>query len=163
MKIRVAGIQRDSIVDGKGLRFVVFTQGCPHHCYGCHNPETHSLHEGKMMDTNEIIEQMSANPLCDGLTLSGGEPFLQSHACAKIAKAAKKRGMDVWCYTGYRLEELNTMHNADELLKEVDVLVDGRFLLARRSLDLDFRGSSNQRVIDMNTYRNTGVIELLYQ
>lgn len=163
MLIRVAGIQQDSIVDGKGLRFVVFTQGCPHHCYGCHNPETHSLREGKMMDTGEIIEQMNANPLCDGLTLSGGEPFLQPHACAEIAKAAKKRGMNVWCYTGYRLEELNTMHNADELLKEVDVLVDGRFLLARRSLDLDFRGSSNQRVIDMNTYRNTGVIELLYQ
>lgn len=163
MQIRVAGIQRDSIVDGKGLRFVVFTQGCPHHCYGCHNPETHSLHEGKMMDTNEIVEQMSANPLCDGLTLSGGEPFLQPHACAKIAKAAKNRGMNVWCYTGYRLEELNAMVNVNELLNEIDVLVDGKFLLARRSLDLDFRGSSNQRVIDMNVYRNTGKIELLYQ
>lgn len=163
MLIRVAGIQQDSIVDGKGLRFVVFTQGCPHHCPGCHNPETHSLYGGRTMDTSEIIEQINANPLCDGLTLSGGEPFLQPHACAEIAKAVKKRGMDVWCYTGYRLEELNTMHNADELLKEVDVLVDGRFILARRSLNLDFRGSSNQRVIDMNTYRNTGIIELLYQ
>lgn len=163
MLIRVAGIQQDSIVDGKGLRFVVFTQGCPHHCPGCHNPETHSLYGGRTMDTNEIIEQINANPLCDGLTLSGGEPFCQPRACAEIARAAKKRGMNVWCYTGYRLEELNTMANDGELLKEIDVLVDGRFILAKRSLNLDFRGSSNQRVIDMNTYRKTGEIELLYQ
>ena len=106
---------------------------------------------------------MNANPLSDGLTLSGGEPFFQPYACAEIAKAAKDRGLSVWCYTGYRLDELNTIHGADELLKYVDVLVDGRFIQSLRSLDLDFRGSSNQRVIDMNAYRQTRKIELLYK
>lgn len=163
MKIRIAGITQDSIVDGKGLRFVVFTQGCPHHCPGCHNPETHPLWGGKLIEVQEVIEQMNANPLSDGLTLSGGEPFFQPYACAEIAKAAKDRGLSVWCYTGYRLDELNTIHGADELLKYVDVLVDGRFIQSLRSLDLDFRGSSNQRVIDMNAYRQTGKIELLYK
>ena len=163
MKIRIAGITQDSIVDGKGLRFVVFTQGCPHHCPGCHNPETHSLWGGKLIEVREVIEQMNANPLSDGLTLAGGEPFFQPYACAEIAKAAKDRGLSVWCYTGYRLDELNTIHGADELLKYVDVLVDGRFIQSLRSLDLDFRGSSNQRVIDMNAYRQTGKTELLYK
>lgn len=162
MLIRVAGIQQDSIVDGKGLRFVVFMQGCPHHCYGCHNPETHSFDGGKMMDVEEIIAQMNANPLFNGLTLSGGEPFLQPFACAEIAKAAKAKGMNVWCYTGYTLWELEKyIINSDVLLREVDVLVDGRYVQELRSLNLDFRGSSNQRVIDMNAYRNTGKIELL--
>lgn len=163
MKIRVAGITQDSIVDGKGLRFVVFTQGCPHHCPGCHNPETHSFGGGKLVEVQEVIEQMNANPLSDGLTLSGGEPFCQPFACAEIAKSAKERGMNVWCYTGYRLEELNTMYGAYELLQYVDVLVDGRFIQSKRSLDLEFRGSSNQRVIDMNAYRATGKIQLLYE
>lgn len=162
MKIRVAGITQDSIVDGEGLRFVVFTQGCPHHCPGCHNPETHSLWGGKMVDVKEIIAQMDANPLCDGLTLSGGEPFFQAYACAEIAKATKQRNKDVWCYTGYRLEELSTVCGAEELLRWVDVLVDGRFVQSKRSLDLDWRGSTNQRVIDMNGYRSTGRVVLLY-
>lgn len=163
MKIRIAGIVQDSIVDGRGLRFVVFTQGCPHQCPGCHNPETHDIRGGTLMDVDEIIAQMYANPLCDGLTLSGGEPFYQPFACAEIAKSAKEQGMNVWCYTGYRLEELNTMYGADELLQYVDVLVDGRFIQSKRSLDLEFRGSSNQRVIDMNAYRETGEITLLYK
>lgn len=163
MRIRIAGITQDSIVDGKGLRFVVFTQGCPHHCPGCHNPETHPLWGGKLIEVQEVIEQMNANPLSDGLTLSGGEPFFQPYACAEIAKAAKESGLNVWCYSGYRLEELNAICGADELLRYVDVLVDGRFIEALRSLDLEFRGSRNQRVIDMNVYRETGKIHLLYK
>ena len=165
MKIRLAApnIQKDSVVDGEGIRAVIWTQGCSHNCPGCHNPETHSLWGGKLIEVQEVIEQMNANPLSDGLTLSGGEPFFQPYACAEIAKAAKDRGLSVWCYTGYRLDELNTIHGAEELLKHVDVLVDGRFIQSLRSLDLDFRGSSNQRVIDMNAYRQTGKIELLYK
>ena len=163
MKIKVAGIVQDSIVDGKGLRFVVFTQGCPHQCPGCHNPETHDIRGGTLMDVEEIIAQMYANPLCDGLTLSGGEPFFQQFACAEIAKAAKARGMNVWCYTGYTLNELSSIPAADDLLAYVDVLVDGRFIQSKRSLDLDYRGSTNQRVIDMNAYRETGEITLLYK
>ena len=164
MKIRIAGIVQDSIVDGKGLRFVVFTQGCPHQCPGCHNPETHDIRGGTLMDVEEVIAQMDANPLCDGLTLSGGEPFFQQFACAEIAKAAKARGMNVWCYTGYTLQQLEKhVQNADVLLREVDVLVDGRYVQELRSLDLDYRGSTNQRVIDMNAYRETGEITLLYK
>lgn len=164
MLIRVAGIQQDSIVDGKGLRFVVFTQGCPHRCRGCHNPETHTLCGGEMMEVKGIIARMDANPLCDGLTLSGGEPFLQPFACAEIAKAARARGMNVWCYTGYTLQELEEyVPYAEVLLRKVDVLVDGRYAQELRSLNLDYRGSSNQRVIDMNAYRSTGKIELLYK
>ena len=163
MRIRVAGIQQDSIVDGKGLRFAVFVQGCPHHCLGCHNPETHSFSGGKMMEVEDVVKQMNTNPLCNGLTLSGGEPFSQPQACTELAKAAKKRGMNVWCYTGYTLEELMGISAAKELLDEIDVLVDGRFVLSKRSLDLDFRGSSNQRVIDMNTFRKTGDVVLLYK
>lgn len=163
MKIRIAGITQDSIVDGKGLRFVVFTQGCPHQCPGCHNPETHSLSGGTLMDVEEIIERMDTNPLCDGLTLSGGEPFYQPMCCARIAKAAKERGMNVWCYTGYTLNELSSIPAAEDLLAYVDVLVDGRFIQSKRSLDLDYRGSTNQRVIDMNAYRKTGEITLLYK
>ena len=164
MKIRIAGIVQDSIVDGKGLRFVVFTQGCPHHCEGCHNPETHALHGGKMIEVDEVIAQMDANPLCDGLTLSGGELFFQQFACAEIAKAAKARGMNVWCYTGYTLQQLEKhVPNADVLLREVDVLVDGRYVQELRSLELYYRWSTNQRVIDMNAYRETGEITLLYK
>lgn len=163
MRIRVAGIQQDSIVDGKGLRFSVFVQGCPHHCFGCHNPETHSFSGGKMMEIEDVVKQMNTNPLCNGLTLSGGEPFSQPQACTELAKAAKKRGRNVWCYTGYTLEELMSIPAAKELLDEIDVLVDGRFVLSKRSLDLDFRGSSNQRVIDMNIFRKTGDVVLLYK
>lgn len=163
MRIRVAGIQQDSIVDGKGLRFSVFVQGCPHHCFGCHNPETHSFSGGKMMEVEDVVKQMNTNPLCNGLTLSGGEPFSQPQACTELAKAAKKRGRNVWCYTGYTLEELMSIPAAKELLDEIDVLVDGRFVLSKRSLDLDFRGSSNQRVIDMNIFRKTGDVVLLYK
>jgi len=163
MKIRVAGITQDSIVDGKGLRFVVFTQGCPHHCPGCHNPETHTLWGGKLVEVQEVIAQMNANPLSDGLTLSGGEPLWPPLVGAEIAKAAKERCMNVWCYTGYTLEELEVIPGAEDLLSLVDVLVDGRYIQSKRSLDLDFRGSSNQRVIDMNAYRATGKIELLYK
>ena len=108
MKIRIAGTVNDSIVDGPGLRFTVFTQGCPQRCIGCHNPETHDLDGGFVVDTAEIIEQMKKNPLLDGVTLSGGEPFLQPTQCIEIAQAAKGMGLTVWCYTGFKYEDLIT-------------------------------------------------------
>ena len=101
MKIRIAGLVNDSIVDGPGFRFSVFTQGCPHHCPGCHNPQTHDFNGGKDMETEEIVRQFSQNPLLDGITLSGGEPFCQCDACAELAGAAKKLGLNVWAYSGY--------------------------------------------------------------
>jgi anaerobic ribonucleoside-triphosphate reductase activating protein len=149
MKIRLFGIANDSIVDGEGLRMTIFTQGCPHNCPGCHNPDSHSFDGGKEYDTDEIISMLDSNPLLDGITLSGGEPFIQISACTEIAKAARERGLNVWCYSGYTYEELVCMVLPWRLLQYVDVLVDGRFDINHRSLDLYFRGSRNQRVIDM--------------
>ena len=151
MKFRLAGIANDSIVDGPGLRFTVFTQGCPHHCPGCHNPQTHDFAGGSEGETDEIIAKIRKNPLLDGVTLSGGEPFCQPEACAEIARAAKGLGLNVWSYSGYTFEELIELGTEAQkaLLREIDVLVDGRFELEKRSLECRFRGSSNQRLIDV--------------
>lgn len=150
MKIRIAGFEEESIVDGEGVRFVIFTQGCPHHCPGCHNPETHDFDGGKEYDTSEIVEMFKKNPLISGITISGGEPFAQWEACLELATEAHKLGLNVWCYTGYTFEELLVSCNISRgLLREVDFLVDGKFVLSRKSLELKFRGSSNQRIIDV--------------
>ena len=159
--IRVAGLTNDSIVDGKGFRFVIFTQGCLHHCKGCHNPETWAMDGGNLMDISEIENMIAKNGLLDGITFSGGDPFYQPEACAKIAKWAKERGLNIWAYTGYLYEELLNMPEVKEFLDLVDVLVDGPFILEEKSLLLNFRGSKNQRVIDLNETRKTGEIVLL--
>jgi len=163
MKIRIAGIVEDSIVDGEGFRITVFTQGCPHNCPGCHNPNTHPATGGRDADTAEIINLIDNNPLLDGITFSGGEPFLQPSPLTKLAREAHARGLDVWSYTGSTLEELNAKKNPaiDALLQEIDVLVDGRYDEKQRDLTLNFRGSANQRIIDMKAYRKTGKIRLL--
>ena len=152
MKFRIHGTAQDSIVDGPGIRFAVFVQGCPHHCEGCHNPASHDFAGGRETTTEEVIAQMTANPLLDGLTLSGGEPMCAPEACLELAKAAKAARLNVWCYTGYTWETLH--QEADParlaLLKAVDVLVDGPFILAERSLELKFCGSRNQRLIDVS-------------
>lgn len=145
MEIRIAGIEPESVVDGEGIRFAVFMQGCLRNCRGCHNPATHALDGGKIVDTAEIIDAFSKNPLLTGITLTGGEPMLQIPAALELARAAKKLGQNVWCYTGYRYEELSA--NAAELLKNVDVLVDGEYLEEQRDLELPFRGSKNQRIL----------------
>lgn len=148
MKIRIAGIQKESCVDGEGLRYVVFMQGCKRNCKGCHNPNTHDLNGGIIVDTSDIIAEIKKNPLLQGVTLSGGEPLLQIAPAAEIASAAKAIGLNVWLYTGYRLEDIPT--DADELLKSVDVVVDGEYIETQRDLTLAFRGSKNQRVICLN-------------
>ncbi len=153
MQIRIAGTVNDSIVDGPSMRYTVFTQGCPHHCPGCHNPLTHDFAGGQVVDTQSIIAQMNENPLLDGLTLSGGEPFEQAEACAKLAESAKRTGLNVWIYSGYTWDEILKIGQQNpswlELLRACDVLVDGRFVLEKRSLELNFCGSSNQRLIDV--------------
>ena len=160
--MRIAGTVQDSIVDGPGLRFAVFTQGCVHNCEGCHNPETHDISGGEEKSVDEIISDMRKNPLTDGITLSGGEPFLQARNCAALAIAAKSDGLNVWAYSGWTYEQLCGMAQDDAdinaLLSLIDVLVDGRFEEAKRSLGLRFRGSSNQRLIDMNETRRTGAV-----
>ena len=162
MNIRLAGIVPESIVDGPGYRLAVFVQGCPHACVGCHNPHTHDFAGGHLSDTDEIIAKLGKNPLVRGVTLTGGEPMMQAEALCEIASAARERGMNVWCYTGYTLEALWQENRADRmrLLEYVDVLVDGPYIAHERSLDLLYCGSKNQRLIDMNATRKTGEITL---
>lgn len=160
MLIRIAGIENDSIVDGPGFRLAVFTQGCPHHCPGCHNPETHPFDGGKEVDTDKIIALMEENPLLDGITLSGGDPFCQPKACSVLSKAAKEMGLSVWAYSGWTFEELLKKAETDadimDVLKNTDVLIDGPFVLAQRTLELRFRGSKNQRQIDVKKSLSEG-------
>ena len=160
--IRLYGLATDSIVDGPGYRTAIFTQGCPHHCPGCHNPESHAFDAGKVWTLSDVEARFTGNPLLSGVTLTGGEPFCQPAPCAELARRAHAKGLNVWAYTGYTLEQLVAMNdpNVNALLAELDVLVDGPFLLAERSLELDFRGSRNQRLIDMPKTRATGAIAL---
>ncbi len=160
--MRIANTVQDSIVDGPGLRFTVFTQGCPHHCPGCHNPETHDPTGGVEMSVEEIAARMTANPSTSGLTLSGGDPFCQAKECAELAKLAHDSGRDVWAYTGWTYEFLLEEGDSDKLalLDELDVLVDGPFVMKLKSYDALFRGSTNQRLIDMKKTRAKGEIVL---
>ena len=149
--ILLSGIQGDSIVDGPGIRTTFFCQGCPHHCEGCHNPETWPFEGGTPMETADLVAIVESNPLCKGVTFSGGEPFAQAEDCLALAKIAHASGLNVWSYSGWTFEHLRD-HGTDAqkaLLAELDVLVDGPFLLAERSLQLPWRGSRNQRVIDV--------------
>ena len=144
----LAGIVNDSIVDGPGIRMTVFAQGCPHHCQGCHNPETWTFGCGTPMDEERILEIVRTNPLCRGVTFSGGEPFAQAEGFAKLAKLLKEKGYEVASYSGYTFEQLiNGTDAQKELLRSIDVLIDGPFVLAEKSLEVTFRGSRNQRII----------------
>lgn len=162
-----SGIVKESIVDGTGIRYVIFLQGCPHRCAGCHNPNTHAFEGGKPYTVEEILADIKKNPLLSGVTLSGGEPFSQPRPLSLIAQQVKASGMNIWTYSGYTYEELLSMAKEDEyvklLLNYTDVLVDGRFILDQKSLMLKFRGSKNQRVIDINKTRQAGEIVLLYE
>lgn len=154
MQIRLAAeLQKDSIVDGEGVRAVLWTQGCSHNCKGCHNPQTHSFDGGALIDFEEVKSWIDELEGHQGLTLSGGDPFFQPHECAEIAKYARSKNLNIWCYTGFTFEALLEKSKKDpnimELLKQIDVLVDGKFMLEQKSLDLLFRGSANQRIIDV--------------
>lgn len=158
MLIRIAGLVSESFVDGDGIRFAIFMQGCQRNCTGCHNPETHAIDGGRLIDTQEIISEIKKNPLLDGITLTGGEPFLQIDAANELADAAKNLGLNVWCYTGYTFENLPA--DADKLLENIDVLIDGEFIESQRDLELQFRGSCNQRIIDIKKTRALNKIVL---
>ncbi|MCM1024593.1 MAG: anaerobic ribonucleoside-triphosphate reductase activating protein [Prevotella sp.] len=151
--LRISGIINDSIVDGPGIRLTVFTQGCPHHCEGCHNPQTHGFDGGEDVTIESLLEKVKSNPLLDGVTFSGGEPFCQAKQLYELGLEVKKAGMNIVTYTGYLYEYL--LENADpenyyrELLSVTDYLVDGPFVLSKRNILLKFKGSSNQRVIDV--------------
>ena len=163
--LRVAGLVEDSIVDGDGFRFTIFVQGCKRRCPNCQNPETQPLEGGHEETLEALLQKIRQNPLLTGVTFSGGEPFLQCAPLAKLAKEIHAMGLDIWSYSGYTLEELRACHDeaTDALLAEVDVLVDGAYIEELRDLTLHFRGSSNQRVIDMNATRKQGKVVLLYE
>ena len=149
--MKIFGLAQDSIVDGPGFRFACFVQGCPHGCPGCHNPDSHDPSGGREMTVEEVAAEMLGNPLTDGLTLSGGEPFAQAEDCLRLAAAARSRGLNVWSYSGWTFEHLRDEGTPEQkaLLQALDVLIDGPFLLAERTLALPWRGSRNQRVIDV--------------
>lgn len=150
--LRVSGVISESIVDGPGMRFVIFAQGCNHHCKGCHNPSTFDLNGGKLVDIDTLMGEIKKNPLLKGVTFSGGEPFLQAGVFAEIAKQCHLLGLDVISYTGYTFENLVSGFEEHPdwkiLLNNVDVLIDGPFIEEKKSLLLLFRGSSNQRILD---------------
>lgn len=153
--IRVCGIEPESIVDGPGFRYVLFVQGCPHHCHGCHNPESWTFDAGCDMTVDEIFEEIQAKTGLRGVTFSGGEPFEQVPALLELARKIKGAGLTLMSYSGYTLEELEARHDkaTDELLAQLDILVDGRYDEKLRNLTLVYCGSENQRVIDMNKTR----------
>jgi len=166
MKIRLAAeLQKDSIVDGEGIRAVLWTQGCLHNCKGCHNPMTHSFTDGALIDLEEVYGWIDELEGHDGITLSGGDPMFQPLACSLIAKYAHSLGLNVWCYTGFTFEKLLEKSNEDkdilELLKNVDVLIDGPFILEEKSFDVRFRGSKNQRIIDVKKSLSNGKVVIL--
>lgn len=158
--IRIAGVVRESIVDGPGLRFAVFTQGCAHHCPECQNPETWDFEGGYDCEIDKILKAMDENPLLDGITMSGGDPLYQAEASYSLCSKVKEKGLNVVVFTGYTYEELMELEKKDpwieKLLGVTDILIDGRYEKDKRDLTLIFRGSSNQRVIDMNASRKEG-------
>lgn len=166
MEIRLAAdLQMDSIVDGKGIRTVIWTQGCKHKCPKCHNPETWSFSSGSLVDVDYIIDEMDNLDGQDGITFSGGDPFYQPKECAYLAKHAHDIDLNVWCYTGFTYEQLIILSKKNndimDFLKQIDVLIDGPYIDSLHSLDILYRGSKNQRIIDVQkSLKEDKVIEL---
>lgn len=160
--VRLSGIAYESLVNGPGMRRVFFAQGCKHNCKGCFNPETHDLLGGEEKNMDELIEDVVKNKMIKGVTFSGGDPLEQADKFSYMAKIFKNSGLNIWCYTGYTFEELLEKMKSDndtrELLKNIDVLVDGEFQLENKNCGLRFRGSSNQRIIDVNNSITLGKI-----
>ena len=155
----------DSIVDGPGLRAVLWTQGCAHHCKNCQNPETWDFNGGGLVPLDDVYEAIDELEYQTGLTISGGDPMYQPEQCLKVAAYAKKKGLNVWVYTGFTFEELMELSKKNpvyrEFLEEIDILVDGRFKEEEKDLSLLFRGSRNQRLIDIKKTLSSGEITLL--
>lgn len=162
MEMRIAGTVRESVVDGPGLRFVVFAQGCRHNCDGCHNPDSWDPAGGTLVKTQDLLEQIKNTRLIKGVTFSGGEPFLQAAQMAWLGREVKKLGLDVITFTGYTWEALLSLAEEDQTVQELllasDYIVDGPFILEERDLEIPFRGSRNQRVIDVVKSRLEGVV-----
>ena len=163
--VRLAGIAYESLVNGPGMRRVFFAQGCKHKCKGCFNPETHSFEDGEIMDMDKLIKDVLDNPILKGVTFSGGDPIEQAHSFAYMAKAFKNSNLNIWCYTGYTFEKLLEVMKVDtaisELLNNIDVLVDGRFEINNKEEGLRFRGSTNQRIINVKESLNQNKVVIM--
>ena len=160
-----ADLQSDSIVDGPGLRTVIWTQGCAHHCKGCQNPQTWDFNGGGLVSVDDVLEAIDELEYQTGITFSGGDPMYQVEACDRIAAYCKDKGYNIWVYTGFTYEEVLKLSEKNptymDFLKKIDVLVDGRFILEQRDLNLLFRGSKNQRLMDMPKTLESGKVVLL--
>lgn len=160
LRLRISGIEPESIVDGPGIRMTIFTQGCPHLCPGCHNPQTHDFNGGHWILISEILEMIEENELLDGITFSGGEPFSQAQALVPLAREIKERGYHLVIYTGHVYEDLISNSATTpaylELLSFADLLIDGLFIFEQRTLDVPFKGSANQRVLDVQKSLSAG-------
>ena len=162
-RVKVAGIVNDSIVDGPGLRFALFVQGCSHHCPGCHNPQSHDPSGGQWMSAAQLWQNMQKNPLLRGVTLTGGEPFEQAAALVPLARLVRESGLELAAYSGYTFEQLSAGSTEQrELLSLCHVLVDGPYIESQRSLMLWFRGSRNQRILDVSASLSAGQATLLF-
>lgn len=164
-KIRLAGIAYESLVNGPGMRRVFFSQGCKHNCLGCFNEDTHDFLGGEERDIELLIDDLKNNPMINGVTFSGGDPFEQADKFAYMAKRIKELGLNIWCYTGYTfeyiLENINKRDGWEELLNNIDVLVDGKFKISKKIDGLKFKGSTNQRIIDVNQSLKNKKIKLI--
>lgn len=158
--LRIAGVVNESIVDGPGIRYTIFTQGCPFRCKGCHNPQAQSLQGGVDVTLRTLYDEIHANPLVTGVTFSGGEPFIQCRPLAELAKILRHEGYSLWSYSGYTYDKLESDDIRHSLLELLDVVVDGPFVQSKASLDIDFRGSTNQRLIDVQKSLATGEVVL---
>ena len=156
VSLRVAGVIEESIVDGPGIRFVLFLQGCRLRCPGCQNPQTWDFDGGTLVPSDEVLARIRENPLVHGVTFSGGEPFEQAEALLPLAKELKAQGYHLMAFSGFTLEQLVQKPECRALLEQLDLLVDGPFIEAQKSLDLRFRGSRNQRILNMPSTRENG-------
>ena len=167
MELRVAGIVKESVVDGPGFRYVIFSQGCTHGCKGCHNPDTHALDGGYVVDADSLIEDIKQSLHIDGVTFSGGEPFLQAETFVHIAEKLKESNINIVCYTGFTFEALINSNNESQikLLGLIDMLIDGPYVEELKDISLTFRGSRNQRIIDVKASlkEQKTVLEKLYR
>jgi len=163
-QLRVAGIVKESIVDGPGIRYVVFAQGCKHNCLGCHNPETHSFDGGNLVEIDTIYKEIRRNPLLEGVTFSGGEPFEQAAGFVELARKLRENNLSIMIYTGYTYEQIISNSGVNPawgtLLELSDILVDGSFIEAKKDYRLKFKGSDNQRIIDLRMTRLDGNVIL---
>lgn len=160
--IRLSGIAYESLVNGPGMRRVFFAQGCRHNCCGCFNPDTHDFNGGELRNIEQLIKDVLDNPMLSGVTFSGGDPWEQAEEFAYMAKAFKKNNLNIWCYTGYTfeyiLEHKKERNGWQELINNIDVLVDGKFEINKKDDNLKYRGSSNQRIIDVKKSLESGMV-----